>query len=103
MNSNIRSSPRNSSQLRVRFLRLSLALTLSITQVTVRFLSFSPNFEGAPGGGQGLPTSLFLPLTSRDDLRLFRASPCREGTKHLQTSMLLRDSNPCPRHRSQHH
>ncbi|GFV46669.1 hypothetical protein TNCV_3544851 [Trichonephila clavipes] len=52
--------------------RLSLAVDLSNIQVTVRFSSVSPQFRGKTlrGGGQGPPSSLPLPSTSREDLRV---------------------------------
>ncbi|GFW29879.1 hypothetical protein TNCV_3937461 [Trichonephila clavipes] len=73
------------------------ALSLSTMQVAERFSSFHPNFEGEhPGGGQGPPTPLLLPTTSREDLRLFRVIPYCEGTIHLQTSMLCTGFEPMP-------
>ncbi|GFW45082.1 hypothetical protein TNCV_4513961 [Trichonephila clavipes] len=54
--------PRNSSLLRPRFLRLSLALALSSLQGTVQCDSGPPNFETEHhGGGQRRPISLSLP------------------------------------------
>ncbi|GFY04654.1 hypothetical protein TNCV_419101 [Trichonephila clavipes] len=51
--------PRNSSWLRPRFLRLSLAFALSTMQAIVRVCSVPPNYEGEhPRGGQGPPISL---------------------------------------------
>ncbi|GFW13778.1 hypothetical protein TNCV_1669941 [Trichonephila clavipes] len=49
-----------------------------------------------PGGDQEPPTSLPLPPTSREDLRLFKEPPCREGTIHLQTSMSSPGFEPGP-------
>ncbi|GFU37258.1 hypothetical protein TNCV_4272571 [Trichonephila clavipes] len=57
-------------------------------QVTVRFCSVPPQFSG---GDQGPSTSLPLPPTNFTRglaaRRLFRVTPCREGTIHLQNSM----------------
>ncbi|GFX81494.1 uncharacterized protein TNCV_4509011 [Trichonephila clavipes] len=79
---------RNSSWRKARFLRLSLALALSTMQVTVPQALFYPNFEGEHSGdGQGPPTSLSLPPTSREDLRF-------DG--FTKNSCLLQDSNPGP-------
>ncbi|GFU93772.1 hypothetical protein TNCV_1659971 [Trichonephila clavipes] len=64
---------------------MSLVVALSPIQVTERFGSFNPNFEGEhPGGGQGPSTNLTRGLAAG---RLFKVPPCREGTIHLQTSM----------------
>ncbi|GFV77584.1 hypothetical protein TNCV_1071131 [Trichonephila clavipes] len=79
--------PRNSAWLGASFLRLSLALALSIMQVTVRFSRFHPNFEG-DHLGDGLLSTPSTNFTRRlGSRRLFRVPPCREGTIHLQTSM----------------
>ncbi|GFW35840.1 hypothetical protein TNCV_1926711 [Trichonephila clavipes] len=61
-------------------------------QVTVRFFArFHPNLEGEkPGGGQGLPTSLPLPPTTREGLRLDGYLDYPHAAKHYtftQTSM----------------
>ncbi|GFT03696.1 hypothetical protein TNCV_278581 [Trichonephila clavipes] len=50
-------------------------------------------------GGQGLPTYLPLPSTSREDLRLdgyFIVPSCRGGTTHLQTFMPSPGFEPRP-------
>ncbi|GFT99613.1 hypothetical protein TNCV_114901 [Trichonephila clavipes] len=61
--------PRNSSW---QVVTCTPAVALSTIQVTVRFSSAPPHFRGRTpwGGGQGSPTSLPLPPTSREDLRL---------------------------------
>ncbi|GFU52965.1 hypothetical protein TNCV_1142571 [Trichonephila clavipes] len=69
-------------------------------QVTARFVLFHPNLEGEnPGGGQGPPTSLPLPPTTREDLRLdgyLEYPPAAKGTIHLQTSMSSPGFEPSP-------
>ncbi|GFU01013.1 hypothetical protein TNCV_1816341 [Trichonephila clavipes] len=46
-------------------------------QVTVRFCSVPPQFKGRkPWGGQKPPTSLPLPPTTREDLRLDTGLAC---------------------------
>ncbi|GFS83762.1 hypothetical protein TNCV_610961 [Trichonephila clavipes] len=64
------------------------------------WLSFTPNFEGEhPGGGQGPPTSLPLPSTSRQDLWLdgyLEYPPCRKGTIISQTPMSSHGFKPKP-------
>ncbi|GFW38136.1 hypothetical protein TNCV_602121 [Trichonephila clavipes] len=73
-----------------RLIRLSIAIALSTAYDFARFHS---NFEEEyPGTGQVPSTTLPLPPTSREDLRLdgfleYACTPCREGTIHLQTSM----------------
>ncbi|GFV05175.1 hypothetical protein TNCV_223881 [Trichonephila clavipes] len=77
-----------------------LTVALSTLQVTVRFSSVPPNFEGEhPGGGQGLPTSHPLPPTSRDDQRLDGCLEYPHAAKALNIykhPCLLRHSNPDP-------
>ncbi|GFS60103.1 hypothetical protein TNCV_2826341 [Trichonephila clavipes] len=63
--------PRNPSWQRAICTSLSLAVALSTIQVTVRFESVPPNFEGEhPRVVQGPPTFLPLPPTFREDLWL---------------------------------
>ncbi|GFW97850.1 hypothetical protein TNCV_1426131 [Trichonephila clavipes] len=51
-------------------------------------LGFIPILRENTVGGQGHPTSLPLPPTSREvTRRLFRVPPCLKGTIYLQTSM----------------
>ncbi|GFW01034.1 uncharacterized protein LOC103524116 [Trichonephila clavipes] len=101
--------PRNSLRLRARILRLLLALALSTMQVTRRFCLVPLQFRGRkPWGGQGPPTSLPLPPTTREDLRLDGYLEYSHASKtwstlnshEKQTShkhpCLLRDSKPIP-------
>ncbi|GFU88132.1 hypothetical protein TNCV_1337011 [Trichonephila clavipes] len=79
--------------------RLSLAVTLSIIQVTEGFNPFfHPNFEG--GHPQNWPHAfLSLPPTSREHLRHDGYLECLPATKELyiyKHLCLLRDSNPDP-------
>ncbi|GFX94965.1 hypothetical protein TNCV_3045971 [Trichonephila clavipes] len=67
----VRSRPTKSIVAKGYNLCLSLALALSTIQAKVRFCSVPPQFRGRkPYGGQGPPTSLPLPPTTREDLRL---------------------------------
>ncbi|GFV85251.1 hypothetical protein TNCV_928821 [Trichonephila clavipes] len=68
----------------------SLFFTFAQTRAPCRgqyvLACFYPNFEREhPGNGQGPLASFPLPPTSQDDLRLFRAPSCREGSIQLQT------------------
>ncbi|GFX04610.1 uncharacterized protein TNCV_901381 [Trichonephila clavipes] len=69
-------------------------------QVIVRFCSVPPQFRGRkPLGGQGPPTSLPLPPTSREDLRLDGYLEYPHAAKALyiyEHPCLLRNSNPVP-------
>ncbi|GFT83477.1 uncharacterized protein TNCV_232391 [Trichonephila clavipes] len=69
-------------------------------QVTVRFCLVHPNLkEENPTGGQGPHTSLHLPPTIREDLRLDGHLEYLHAAKTLyiyKHSCLLRDSNPVP-------
>ncbi|GFS87378.1 uncharacterized protein TNCV_422491 [Trichonephila clavipes] len=59
-----------------------------------------PNLEGEnPGGGQGPPTSLPFPPTTREDLRLdgYLAGPYAAKALYIyKHPCLLQDSNPAP-------
>ncbi|GFT64657.1 hypothetical protein TNCV_4399441 [Trichonephila clavipes] len=65
-----------------------LAVALSTIQNSARF---HLNFEREqPGGGQGPPTSLTLPLNHTRGLaaqQLFKVPSGHKGTIHLQTSL----------------
>ncbi|GFV12774.1 hypothetical protein TNCV_1367441 [Trichonephila clavipes] len=83
---------RNSSLQNVRCMP-SLAVALSTIRLQYVLAPFHPNFVGEhPRGGQGSPSSLHLPPTSREDLLLydyleyFHAAKC---TIHLQAPCLL--------------
>ncbi|GFU47613.1 uncharacterized protein TNCV_2443351 [Trichonephila clavipes] len=68
-------------------------------QVTIRFVSVPPQFRRTPWGGPRPPTSLPLPPTSREDLRLDGYLGYPNATKALyihKHPCLLRDSNPDP-------
>ncbi|GFV02460.1 uncharacterized protein TNCV_1023881 [Trichonephila clavipes] len=69
-------------------------------QIAVRFCSVPPNFEGEHSrGGQGYPTSLPLPPTSREDLRLDGYLEYPHAAKALyiyKHPCLLWDSNRDP-------
>ncbi|GFV56048.1 hypothetical protein TNCV_2266341 [Trichonephila clavipes] len=97
--------PRNSSGQRAK-LCLSLSVALSTIQVTARFCSVSPNFEGEhPRGGHEPPTSLSFPPTSREDLWLdgyFKYPHAAKSLYIYKHPCLLLNSNPGQRHSSQH-
>ncbi|GFT20560.1 hypothetical protein TNCV_2183941 [Trichonephila clavipes] len=80
--------------------RLSLAVTLSTIQVTVRFSSVSPQFRGrTPWGDQKPPNFLFLSPTSREDLHFDNYLENSHAAKALfiyKHPCLLRDSNSGP-------
>ncbi|GFX06367.1 DUF1758 domain-containing protein [Trichonephila clavipes] len=82
----------------VKCIRLPVAL--STLQVTERSSSVSSNFEGElPRGNRGLPTSLLLPPTSREDLRIDGYLKYTYAAKALHIykhPCLLRDSNSVP-------
>ncbi|GFU84396.1 hypothetical protein TNCV_4124001 [Trichonephila clavipes] len=68
-------------------------------QVTVQFGSFPPQFCGRTlGDGQGPPTTLPLPPTTRENLRLNGYLEYPHSTKalHLQTSMSSPGFKPSP-------
>ncbi|GFW60796.1 hypothetical protein TNCV_2672171 [Trichonephila clavipes] len=78
---------------------LWLALALCTMQVTVQFCLVPPQFRENPGGGQGPPTSLPLPPTTREDLQLDGYLEYPHTAKALyiyKHPCLLRDSNPVP-------
>ncbi|GFV57023.1 uncharacterized protein TNCV_2931461 [Trichonephila clavipes] len=92
--------PRNSSWLRARFLRLSLALAFSTMQKTVRFCSVPTQFRVRKAwGSQGHPTTLPFPQTSREDLGIDGYLEYPHAAKALyiyKHPCLLWDSNPGP-------
>ncbi|GFV43497.1 hypothetical protein TNCV_4592211 [Trichonephila clavipes] len=69
-------------------------------QLTVRFSSVLPQIRGTnPGDSQRLPTSLPLPPTSREDLRLDGYLEYLDAANALyiyKHPCLFRDSNPVP-------
>ncbi|GFX91638.1 uncharacterized protein TNCV_3682241 [Trichonephila clavipes] len=64
------------------------------------FARFHSNFEGeSPESGQGRPTSLSFPPTSREDLRLngyLEYPNAAKGLYIYKHSCLIQDSNPGP-------
>ncbi|GFU65777.1 hypothetical protein TNCV_5059111 [Trichonephila clavipes] len=79
---------------------LSLAVTLSTIQVTVRFLAcLHPNFEREHPEGSGVShlssssTNITRGLAARS---LFRLPPYHKSTIHLQTSMTSPEFEPRP-------
>ncbi|GFU31714.1 hypothetical protein TNCV_1175961 [Trichonephila clavipes] len=71
-----------------------LAVALSTIQVTERFSSVSPPIW-SPWAGQGLPTSLPLPPTSRED-GLLKYPHVEKALYIFKHPCLLQDSNPGP-------
>ncbi|GFT07930.1 hypothetical protein TNCV_873601 [Trichonephila clavipes] len=80
------------------YVLLSLALALSTVQVTIRFSSVPPQFRGRTLLG-GSPTSLPLPPTSREDLKLdgyLEYPPAAKALYIYKYPYLPRDLNQGP-------
>ncbi|GFS73700.1 uncharacterized protein TNCV_1457691 [Trichonephila clavipes] len=82
------------------WMREGSTIALSTIQVIVRFGSFPPQFGGrTSGGGQGPSTSLLLPPTTREHLRLDVYLEYPHAAKALyiyKYPCILRDSSPVP-------
>ncbi|GFS79211.1 uncharacterized protein TNCV_4408991 [Trichonephila clavipes] len=88
--------PRNSSPLRDIFLRLCRYFEHHAGESTI-LLGSAPFSRRNPGGIQGPPTSLPVPLTSLEDLQLdgyFKYPYAAKALCIKKHPCLLRDSNP---------